>query len=122
MPPQPPPLPRPGQAPPLREARGPAGPPPPQARPALPPRGSPLPLEDKPAKRGLPWKALVKWGVVTLVVLGIAAGLWMWLAKPDLVGSGNAPGQPGDQSTGKGAPGDPNDPRSRKADRLPGPS
>ena len=40
----------------------------------------------------------MKWGVVTLVVLGIAAGLWMWLAKPDLLGSGNAPGEPGAKS------------------------
>ena len=43
----------------------------------------------------------MKWGVVTLVVLGIAAGLWMWLAKPDLLGSGNAPGEPGAKSTNR---------------------
>ena len=48
--------------------------------------------------------------------------LWMWLAKPTLLGSGKAPGQPGAKSTNQGAPTDPNDPRSRKADRLPGPS
>jgi hypothetical protein len=83
---------------------------------------APLSLEDAPAKKAWPWKAIIKWGVVTLVILGIAAGLWMWLAKPNLLGSGKAPGQPGAKSTNKGAPTDPNDPRSRKADRLPGPS
>jgi hypothetical protein len=119
-PPQPPPLPRPSQAVPLREARAPAPPQLPQAKPALPPRASPLPLEEKPPKKAWPWKVLVKWGVVTLVILGVAAGLWMWLAKPNLLGQ--APGQPGAKSTDKGAPADPNDPRSRKADRLPGPS
>ena len=121
-PPQPPPLPRPSQAAPPREAKALTGPQPPQAKPALPPRGAPLPLEDKPAKKSWPWKAIIKWGVVTLVILGIAAGLWIWLAQPNLLGSGNAPGKPGAKSTNKGAPTDPNDPRSRKADRLPGPS
>jgi hypothetical protein len=58
--------------------------------------------------------------VGTLVILGIAAGLWMWLAEPGLLGSGDK--SPGAESTDKGAPTDPNDPRSRKADRLPGPS
>jgi hypothetical protein len=121
-PPQPPPLPRPSQVALPREARVPSGLQPPQARSALPPRGAALPLEDKPAKKRWPWKAIIKWGVVTLVILGIAAGLWMWLAQPNLLGSGKAPGQPGAKSTNQGAPSDPNDPRSRKADRLPGPS
>jgi hypothetical protein len=121
-PPQPPPLPRPSQVALPREARVPSGLQPPQARSALPPRGAALPLEDKPAKKRWPWKAIIKWGVVTLVILGIAAGLWMWLAQPNLLGSGKAPGQPGAKSTDKGAPTDPNDPRSRKSDRLPGPS
>ena len=81
------------------------------------------PLEEKPAKKKWPWKALIKWGVAALVILGIAAGLWLWLAKPGgLLGSG--PARPGAKSSDKGAPttADPNDPRSRKADRLPGPS
>ena len=56
---------------------------------------------------------------VALVILGIVVGAWMWLAQPNLLGSGKAPGA---KSTNKGAPTDPNDPRSRKADRLPGPS
>jgi hypothetical protein len=120
-PPQPPPLPRPSQIAP-REGKAPAGPQLPQATPGLPPRGAPLSLEDTPAKKLWPWKAIIKWGVVTLVILGIAVGAWMWLAKPNLLGSGKAPGQPGAKSTNQGAPSDPNDPRSRKADRLPGPS
>ena len=119
-PPQPPPMPRPSQVVPPREAKALTGPQPPQTTPALAPRGSSL--EDKPAKKRRPWKAIIKWGVVTLVILGIAAGLWIWLAQPNLLGSGKAPGQPGAKSTNKGAPNDPNDPRSRKTDRLPGPS
>ena len=102
---------------PQREARAPSQPQPPQSRAALPPRTAPM--EEKPARKAWPWKALVKWGVVTLVILGIAAGLWIWLAKPGLLGSSGAT-QPG-KSSNQGAPADPNDPRSRKADRLPGP-
>ena len=47
----------------------------------------------RPAKRnrrrsGWPWKAIIKWGVAALVILGIAAGSWLWLAKPGgLLGS-----------------------------------
>src|SRR6476661_8110665 len=106
---------------PQREARVPSPAQQPQARPAVP-----LPtaaLEEKPAKKRWPWKAIIKWGVAALVILGIAAGLWLWLAKPGgLLGSG--PGQPAAETSNKNAPTttDPNDPRSRKADRLPGPS
>jgi hypothetical protein len=106
---------------PQREARVPSPAQQPQPRPAVP-----LPtaaLEEKPAKKRWPWKAIIKWGVAALVILGIAAGLWLWLAKPGgLLGS--APGQPGAKTSNKNAPTttDPNDPRSRKADRLPGPS
>jgi hypothetical protein len=122
-PPQPPPLPRSGQAAPPREARAPAGSLQPQGRAAVAPRGTSVPLEEKPAKKAWPWNALVKWGVVALVIVGVAAGLWMWLAGPGLLGtSDQAPGKPGAKSSNKGAPTDPNDPRSRKADRLPGPS
>jgi hypothetical protein len=79
-------------------------------------------VEEKP-KRRLPWKALIKWGVAALVILGIAAGLWFWLAKPGGL-LGPSSGQPGAKSSSKTSPTatDPNDPRSRKADRLPGPS
>jgi hypothetical protein len=149
QPQQPPPLPHQQQPPPWAQQqrgapaappRG-AGPQPPQPRiPSAPqrearvpspaqqaqPRASvPLPtatVEEKP-KRRLPWKALIKWGVAALVILGIAAGLWFWLAKPGGL-LGPSTGQPGAKSSSKTAPTttDPNDPRSRKADRLPGPS
>lgn len=112
----PPPLPRPTLQ---REARAPSPLQQPQPRSPLPPRAAPS--EEKPRK-AFPWKAIVKWGVVVLVILGLAAGLWIWLAKPSQVGTGSNPGQPGAKSSNKGAPTDPNDPRSRKADRLPGPS
>jgi hypothetical protein len=146
--PQQPPLPhqqQPPWAPPQRGApaappRG-AGPQPPQPRiPSAPPREArvpsppqqaqprasvPLPTatpEEKP-KRRLPWKPLIKWSVVVVLILGIAAGLWLWLAKPGGL-LGPSSGQPSAKSSDKSAPTstDPNDPRSRKADRLPGPS
>ena len=80
------------------------------------------PLEDKPAKKPWPWKAIIKWGAAALVILGLAVGTWMWLAQPNLLGSGPSAGKPGAKSSDKSEPSDPNDPRSRKADRLPGPS
>ena len=108
---------------PQREARVPS----PRSQPRAPPGGAAATAaqEEKPAKKRWPWKALIKWGVAALVILGIAAGLWLWLAKPGgLLGSGPTSGQPGAKTSNKGAPttADPNDPRSRKADRLPGPS
>ena len=63
-PPQPPPPPRPSQPAPQREAKALAGPQQPQASPRSR-REAPLPLEDKPAKKRWPWKAIIKWGVVT---------------------------------------------------------
>ena len=63
---------------------------------------------------------LLKWGVAALAVSGIAFGLWMVLADPDPFGSLNSA-----QSGSKSSPDkvlDPDDPRSRKADRLPGAS
>jgi Helix-turn-helix domain len=113
----PPPLPRaPARAP---EARAPSPQQQHEPRAALHPRTATQ--EERSPRKGFPWKAIIKWGVVALVILGIAAGLWMWLAKPGPVGPG--PAQPGAKSLNKGAPpADPSDPRSRKADRLPGPS
>ena len=106
---------------PQREARAPSPPEQPHSRTAPPPRTAPL--VEKPPRKAPPWNALVKWGVVILVILGIAAGLWMWLAKPGLIGSSGPSGQPGAKSSNTGVPPtDPNDPRSRKADRLLGPS
>jgi Helix-turn-helix domain len=110
------PLPRPM---PQREARAQSPLQQPQPRSPLQPR--PAPSEDKPRK-AFPGKAIVKWGVVFLVILGLAAGFWIWLAKPGPVGISSNPGQPDAKGPNKGALTDPNDPRSRKADRLPGPS
>jgi hypothetical protein len=78
------------------------------------PRATPPP-EPKPARKALPWKPVLKWGAVVLIVLGGAFALWKWLAEPALLGSGPT-AKPG--ASAPSAP-DPNDPRSRKADRLP---
>jgi hypothetical protein len=116
-------------APPLQQPRG--APPPPrapqpkpqtnavkQARPPAVPQTAAPPLPKSPRK-AWPIMALVKWGLPVLIVLGVVFGLWKWLAGPALLGSGPA-STPGASSSG--GPLDPNDPRSRKADRLPGPS
>ena len=58
-------------------------------------------------------KALLKWGLVTLLIVIMAAGGWMVL--------GSVRGSGGLQSSKPGVL-DPDDPRSRKADRLQGPS
>jgi Helix-turn-helix domain len=101
-----------------REGRVPPQPQPPLPRSPAPPRA--VAEEEKPPRKAFPWKAIIRWGVIVLVLAGIAAGAWMWFAKSGPAGPG--PGQPGAKSTNKAAPSDPNDPRSRKADRLPGPS
>ncbi len=113
------PQPQPRPAPPVQ--------PQPQARAALPPRMAPA-EPPKPARKARSSRmALVKWGLVALVVLGAAFGLWMWLAGPSLHGSSASSGsQPGAKPSKGAQPAppvtDPNDPRSRKADRLPGPT
>lgn len=113
--PRPFPPPQPQGAPPApKRARPPAAT---QGRVPQPPRAAPLP-EPKPARKALPWKPVLKWAAVVLVVLGGVFALWKWLAEPALLGSGPAP-KPG--ASAPSAP-DPNDPRSRKADRLPGAS
>ena len=90
----------------------------PQARIAQPPLAG-LP-EPKPERKSRPMMGLVKWGLAGLIVFGAVFGLWKWLAEPVLLGSGSA-SKSGSESSG-GSVLDPNDPRSRKADRLPGPS
>jgi hypothetical protein len=67
---------------------------------------------------------LLKWGLIPLILLGIATGLWLWLAKPSLLGFSGSKTAESAAKPPKAAPPalDPNDPRSRKADRLPGPS
>ena len=69
----------------------------------------PLP-EPEEKKRRRP--ALLKWGLGALIISVVAFGLWFALTQaPDLSGPGAGSGQSG--------PLDPDDPRSRKADRLP---
>jgi hypothetical protein len=77
-------------------------------RPAAPP---PLPVEE-PEKPGRN-RALLKWGIVLLLLAIMAVGGWLVL--------GHFKGQVGFQLP-KPAALDPDDPRSHKADRLPGPS
>ena len=81
----------------------------PQAAPPPPP--PPLPMEEPEAPSRK--KALLKWGLVTLLIAIMAAGGWMVL--------GSVRGSGGLQSSKPGVL-DPDDPRSRKADRLQGPS
>ena len=66
-----------------------------------------LPEPEPAPKRRQP---LVKWALGALVIALVAVGLWFALS--------HAPGTSGLQSPGSGTS-DPDDPRSRKADRLP---
>jgi hypothetical protein len=93
-------------------------PPAPQAGRAEQPPAAPEPLavpppeEEEPA-RGRPM--LLKWGLGALIVSVVAFGLWMALGDPSgpLGGKSLSPtGSPGQVL-------DPDDPRSRKSDRLP---
>jgi hypothetical protein len=126
-PPSAPPQQLPQQQPPPRavvQPQRPAVPPPPsRPQPRVTPQAAPAEAMPEPKKRR--WVTLLKWGLVPLIVFGVAIGLWLWLAKPSLLGfSGPNTAQSGAKPP-KAAPApalDPNDPRSRKADRLPGPS
>jgi hypothetical protein len=101
-------------------------PPPLKPQPQPPQRAVPrsAPAEAKPEPKKRRWVTLLKWGLIPLIVLGVAIGLWLWLAKPSLLGfSGSKTAQSGAKPPMAAPPAlDPNDPRSRKADRLPGPS
>ncbi len=104
------------------QAQGQARPQPMPPRPAPPPEphpldadfGEPVPLEPtpEPAKPKRRRPALLKWGLGALVISIVAFGLWMALT--------HAPGPAGITGGQSGAV-DPDDPRSRKADRLPSP-
>ena len=78
--------------------------------------GEPTPLQpapepEKPRRRR---RALLKWGLGVLVISIVAFGLWMALT--------HAPSPSGiTGSSGESGAIDPDDPRSRKADRLPSP-
>ena len=69
-PPQPPPLPRPSQPALAPEGRPLAGPQQPQAKPARHAARRLFRSRTSRRRSAWPWKAIVKWGVVTLVVLG----------------------------------------------------
>jgi hypothetical protein len=72
-----------------------------------------MPAEEKARKR----PALLKWAIGALIVSVLAFGLWIVLSKSS--------GPSGAISSGTGDTQDrvldPDDPRSRKADRLPSP-
>jgi hypothetical protein len=86
---------------------------PPQPRPTPPPVPAAVMAEKRPRP------ALLKWGVIALLVLGLGFGLWMLLGKPSLFGQ--APSHTGSKGV-PDKPLDPDDPRNRKADRLPSPN
>lgn len=94
----------------------------PRAPQAPPPRSAPRPQAvPTPAAAAKPARApsaLVKWGIVALLVLGLGFGVWMLLDEPNVFGPSTA--QTGASPAAK--PLDPGDPRSRKADRLPSPN
>jgi hypothetical protein len=59
--------------------------------------------------------ALLKWGVIALLISIMAFGVWMVLGNSTGPSGAKSPGAAGSQVL------DPDDPRSRKADRLPSP-
>lgn len=99
--------------PPQAQPRAPQPQPP---RPAQRPQAIPAPAA--PAKAARKSSPLLKWGIVTLLVLGLGFGVWMLLDEPGLFGP--SPAQTGANAPAK--PLDPDDPRSRKTDRLPSPN
>jgi hypothetical protein len=109
--PQPQPRPQPQQQPPPRQKAQPQ-PPPPRMETASAAAGH-MPAEEKARKR----PALLKWAIGALIVSVLAFGLWIVLSKSS--------GPSGAISSGTGDTQDrvldPDDPRSRKADRLPSP-
>jgi hypothetical protein len=97
----------------MQPPRAPQTPPP---RAAQRPQAAPAPAA--PAKRARKASPLVKWGIVALLVLGLGVGVWMLLDEAGLLGPSTAltGANPGAKSL------DPDDPRSRKTDRLPSPN
>jgi hypothetical protein len=91
----------------------------PQPRPAPP---EPAPAQTRQPQKARPRPSLLKWGIAALLVSVAAFGLWMMLAQPGLLGSlGSSSSPSGSETSNPAAPPvlDPDDPRSRKADRLP---
>jgi len=90
-------------------------PPPPTPPPAAPsaaiPIAEPAAIEERPKRKS----ALLKWGVIVLLIAIMAFGAWLVLHSMTGPSSVKSP------TTGS-QPLDPDDPRSRKADKLQGPS
>jgi hypothetical protein len=115
--PPPPPRPQPQQPKPLSQADlqaawQPASPqlePQRRAEPAPPPPAPPLQEEEKPSRK----RALLKWGIVLLLLAIMVGGGYLVL---------NHLKAPGGLQSSTPATLDPDDPRSRKADKLQGPS
>jgi len=80
-----------------------------RAQPAPPPPAPPLQEEEKPSRK----RALLKWGIVLLLLAIMAGGGYLVL---------NHLKAPGGLQSSTPANLDPDDPRSRKADKLQGPS
>ena len=97
------------QQPPPRQPAQPQSPPPPPAEFTATDSPTPEPVEEKPKRK----PALLKWGVVALLISIMAFGVWMVLGNQTGPSGARAPGASGSQVL------DPDDPRSRKADRLP---
>jgi hypothetical protein len=108
--PQPQPQPQPQQPPPRQSAQP---QPAPQRAEFTPPASQPVPEKAKARGR----RGLLKWGISALIASVLAFGLWIAL--------GHWSGPSGTKSPGAGDSQDrvldPDDPRSRKADRLPSP-
>jgi hypothetical protein len=114
-----PPPPRQAQAPQHQPQVQPQQPPPRQPAQPQPPRAefTPSAAQPTPEKAKSRTRGLLKWGIGALIVSVLAFGLWIVLGK--------LPGPSGTISSGTGDTQDrvldPDDPRSRKADRLPSP-
>jgi hypothetical protein len=76
-----------------------------------PASAAPAPVEEKARRK----PALLKWGVIALLISIMAFGVWMVLGNSTGPSGAKSPGAAGSQVL------DPDDPRSRKADRLPSP-
>jgi hypothetical protein len=100
---------RPQQAPPPKQPAQPQPPPPPPAEFTATAPPAPTAVEEKPKRKPV----LLKWGVVALLVSIMAFGVWMVLGNQTGPSGAKAPEASGSQVL------DPDDPRSRKADRLP---
>jgi hypothetical protein len=118
--PQPQPRPRPQPQPQVRQPAAPRPvPPPPEPDISSHPLAAdftaelaPPPPEPK-KKRGRP--ALLKWGLGALIISAVAFGLWFALSQVPGPSTGPGAGQTQNGTI------DPDDPRSRKADKLPSP-